>query len=235
MSVLVSDLMLDVRSALVEPVAGFWSEAELLRWFNRAQEDFVGKTLALDGIVYATVTAGQPDYPLPSTWISARLILLNDPNSDGTPNWKRLDATNLEKMAQERPNFLSTDTSVRGTPRQYWIWDKSLYMDPVPDTTRSGALAMFFRRKPAALSTGSSIEVDDTLSGALTAYVLMKAWDKEKNAELSAKAQLDYETFVRKGLQWRKRKAADEVHKFDLKTPYIYSRSSGSSANPLSD
>ena len=236
MSVLVSDLVLDVRSALLEPVAGFWSDAELLRWFNRAQEHFVGQTLVLEGVSYATVTAGQMDYPLPSTWLNARLILFNDQNSDGTANWKRLEPTNLEKIAQQNPNFLATDVASRGTPSEYWIWDKSIYIRACPDTTRSGALAMFFRRKPATLtSTASSIEIDDSLAGALTSFVLMKAWEKEKNTEAASKAELDYNDFIRKGHVWHKRKAADELHRFDVKTPYLYSRTSANPTNPLSD
>lgn len=213
----IGEIITDVRRELVETVASFWSDDELLDLANRAERDYVNRTRMLEAKSFLSTTDGIADYPLPSNWLSARAVFYNDPDDSGNSSWHRLMPTNLEKQGQENQSFLSTESTVRDTPRRYMIWDKNIYLDPVPDTTGSSNVAMFFKSKPVAYaSTSEELHIDETLSEALNAYMLWKAWSKEKEAELASEQRDLYFTYVGEGRRWVKKQSGDQRYRIDI-------------------
>lgn len=217
----VSQVLTDVRRELVETSAAFWSDAELLRHFNRGLMDYVNKTRVLEDHAFLSTDAGRSDYPLPSNWLSVRGILHNTPSSDGTANWTRLHPSNLEKFLQERPNFLNVATNAQGKPSFYMIWDKTVYIYPAPsaDNVSDSDLCLWYKAKPVNVTdTNSDIEVDDVLVEAVTEFVLWKAWAKESE-DVKAKVHKDeYDRCVLEGLRWSKRQSGDQRIKMDIES-----------------
>src|SRR6266404_6062497 len=104
---LASEVIAQVRSALVEPVQGFWTDVELLGWINRAERDFANRTHLFQDIATTSTVLAQSKYPLPANFLSVKALMYNNIGSAGlvaaTPNWIRLVPSNLEKFAQETP------------------------------------------------------------------------------------------------------------------------------------
>lgn len=223
---LASEIITDVRRELLETSSAFWSDAELLRHLNRAQQDFVSRTRLLENQAFLTTTVGVMDYQLPENWVSAKLVLYNaKQNATDDDAWIRLKPTNLEKMGQEHENFLSTETitNLQATPEKYWIWNNRIYLYPAPRISNDGDLHLFYKSKPIELLTASqSIEVDESLSEALNAYVLWKAWTKSKETALAQEQKSIYAEYVGQGRRWANRRSGDQRNRFDIEssTPF---------------
>lgn len=212
-----SQIILDVRRELIETTGLFWSDTEILRSINRAELDFINKTRILEDSAQMPLTQGRLDYPLPSNFISAKALFLKITNNDGTFSWARLYPTNVEKNAQESPNFLSTGTDNQGQPTKYWIWNRTMWLNKAPDAANATELHMFFKSKPISLTSSSqSINLDDTLSEAINAYVLWKAWTKEKEQDLAAEQKVIYDRYVAEGRKWVKRQSGDQRYRLDI-------------------
>lgn len=225
-----STIISDVRKELLETSAQFWSDAELLRHLNRGELDFVNKTRILEGQASISLVEGRLDYPLPQNWLSARAVFLKVVNSDGGFRWVRLYPSNLEKTAQQNPNFLDTSATGQGQPRRYWVWGRMLNLDKAPTAEFATTLVLFFKAKPIPLTSASeSINLDDSLSEALTAYILWKAWKKEKETELADEQQTIYLQYIAEGRKWVKKESGDQRYRIDIDSPIPFE----SSPNPF--
>lgn len=228
-------LITDIRRELVEISASYWTDAELLRHINRAELDFVNRTRILEDTATLSLTQGRLDYSLPSNWLSARAVFIKIVNTqDNTFRWKRLYPTNLEKNAQQSPNFYNTETTNQGKPARYWIWGRSLWLDRAPDAEHATTLLLFYKSKPIALtSVTDSINLDDSLAEAITAYVLWKAWAKEQEFDRADAQQLTYDRYVAEGRRWVKKQSGDQRNRIDIDSPVPFDGDS-SESNPLS-
>ena len=207
----------EIRQQLLEPVAGFWSDAELINHIKRAELDFSNKVRGFESMAFLSLQAGRPDYPLPSNWLSARAIFVNTKETDSDPDsWKPLSPTNLERMKLESPNFMSGDSSTFGVPLQYWIWDRAIRFQPTPDANGTNNVVMFFKAKPTPVSQlTDSLTVDDSLCPGIVAYVLWKAWTKEKELEFANEQQQIYREYVAEGRRFVKKQSGDQVYRID--------------------
>jgi hypothetical protein len=161
--------------------------------------------------------AGRADYPLPSNWLSTRMVFFHKPENGIDQQWQ-LFPTSLEKIAEETTNPLTTDTSVLDDPGSYWIWGRSLYLHPIPkDTGRT--ITMFYDSKPSPLPTvAASLNVDDSLADGPRNYVLWHAWSKEGETERAAQAKADYMSSVRDGMRFKKIQARNLIHALDIRS-----------------
>lgn len=212
-----------VRRQLVETVAAFWQDQELLDLLNDAELDFNNQTRILEGVYTTSTVQGQQTYALPTNWLSARAIFYNNPSvtTPPVPGWYRIIPTNLEKKAQENPNFLSTSSVQQDKPREYFIWGSNLYLDPIPDTTGSDNLIMFFKAKPIPLTaTTQDINLDDSFKDTITNYILWRAWEKEKETELADMAHTAYVQGVKDARRWLKKKSGDQRFRLDIISPF---------------
>ena len=215
-----SVILSDVRRALIESSAQFWSDAELLRYLNRAELDYTNKIRILESTAQLSLVQGRLDYPLPQNWLAAKAVFFKSENPDGTYVWKRLYPTNLEKNTQVMPNFMNTTTDNQGTPSRYWVWNRSLWLDKAPDSDNDTTLVLFFKSKPIPLSAATEqINLDDSLSEAITAYILDKAWSKENESEKAAEQQTIYDRYVAEGRKWVKKQSGDQRYRIDIDSP----------------
>lgn len=227
-------IITDVRRELLETAALFWSDAEILRHINRCELDYVNKTRILEDTAQLTLQQGRLDYSLPSNWVSARLVFIKIVNADGSFKWKRLYPTNLEKMGQSRPNFLNTETTNQGTPTRYFVWQRSLWLDRAPDLLQGTTILLFYKSKPIPLTMATQeINLDDSLSEAITAYVLWKCWSKEKEFDRADEQQTIYLQYIAEGRKWVKKQSGDQRNRIDLDSPIPFDGDTYDN-NPLS-
>lgn len=227
-------ILTDVRRELVEISPAYWSDAELLRHLNRCELDYSNKTRILEDTAQLSLVQGRINYPLPQNWMSARAIFFKIVNADGTFRWKRIYPTNLEKNAQQRPNFLSTETDNQGTPARYWIWRKELWLDRAPDAINATTLLLFFKSKPIPLTSATQeINLDDSLSETIFEYVMWKALRKEQEFDAADEHKLEYDRYVAEGRKWVKKQSGDQRNRIDIDSPIPFDGSGNDFNNPL--
>ena len=227
------DILAQIRSALVEPVAGFWTDPELIRWLNRAQSDYVNRTRVLEDMDRTATQASLGVYPLPNDCLSVRAVFINRASANTPEDWKRLVPTNLEKNAQEVPNFTASASNQTGLPGSYMIWGRNLYLFPVPDD--SYTVQMFYKSKPLDISASNQpLGLDDSLHEALIAYVLWRAFEKEKEYDQAQYNRDIYEGYIRHGLRWAKKQSGDQRYRLDIDSPTPIDGPVDNRFNPLS-
>lgn len=223
-----------VRRQLVETVASFWSDAELLDLINEAEKDFHNKIRMMESTAVMSTVVGRANYPLPSNWVSDRGMFYNAQTETGLPDWQRLSPTNLEKMAQENRNFLANDTNSLDTPNSYWIWGREVYLYPVPDEVRD--VYMFFKSSPVPLTAATQhLNTDENLIDGIQAYVLWKAWSKEKELDLAATEKETYMTYIQEGRRFVKKQSGDQKYRLDIESnmPFNYGSEFTRGFNPF--
>jgi len=213
----VSDIITQVRTELVEPVAGFWTDDELLGWINRFERHFNNLTRIMENKAMMTLVPGRSSYRLPGDWLSAKAVFVNNNNADSTlvDDWKRLEPTRLEKMAQENPDFMTTDSTTFDLPRNYWIFNYELNFFPTPKFGLN--IVLFYNAKPILLlTTTEDMNIDDSFEEYAIAYVLWKAWSKEKERGDAAEQRAIYFDGVREARKWVKKRSGDQRYRLDI-------------------
>ncbi len=220
-----NDVDTDVRAEIIEPSPTFFSSARMLTLINLAQNEFVRRTRVLQSFAFTSSIQGQSDYPMPGDWLGSEKVFFNNP-SNGVANWFPLEATNIEKMGQESPNFLSTDANMQGTPKKYYVIGKTLYLFPRPINNGSNDIFLFYESKPITLTTlGSDLSIDDSLYPGIRAYVLAKLWAQD-NEDTKSDKQMDiFEKEVGRGFKWKNKRILDGRWKIDVASfiPFSYS------------
>jgi hypothetical protein len=217
---LVSTIILDARKELLETSAQYWSDAELIRYINRAVADYVNKTRILEDDAAMSLVQGQADYPLPSNWSSAKEIFIKIVKDDDTYMWKRLYPFSLEKAAQQMPNFLNTTSTNQGRPTRYFIWNHRIWLSKAPDAQFATELHLFYKSKPIPVQSATdTIDLEEDLSEAILAYVLWKAWMKEQEFERADDQRTTYDRYVAEGRKWVKKQSGEQRYRLDIDSP----------------
>lgn len=233
-----NEIVTDLRSEILEPSPTFFSQSRMLTLINLAQNEYVRNARVLQSFAYTSTVAGQADYPMPADWLGSEKVFYNDTQDGVTPNWRPLSATNLEKLGQEDPNFLSTATSVQWRPRKYYVIGTTLYIYPRPANAGSNDLFLFYESKPIQLVTlNDSLSVDDTLYPGIRAYVLSKLWKQDNELDRAKEEMETFKDEVGKGRKWKNKRILDGKWKLDIEsyTGFSYGGGSGnmSGLNPL--
>src|ERR1035437_9761936 len=174
-----NDIVSDVRAEVIEPAPGFFSSPRLLALINLAQKEYVRKTRVLQSFAWASTQVGIGTYPMPVDWLGSECIFWQDQTGE-VPIWRRLLPTTLEKMAQESPNFLSTDSRMLTKPAKYFINGNTLYIYPKPQFSGANDIFMYYQSREIPLtSLNDPLSIDDSLSPAIRAYVLWKMWAQD--------------------------------------------------------
>lgn len=239
MSMTGQDVVNDVRAEILEPSPTFFSEDRMLALINLAQNEYVRLTRVLQSFAFTSTIQGQADYPMPSDWLGSEKVLYNYPNM-GIPNWRVLEPTNIEKMGQESPNFLSDSTNAQGIPFKQYVVGTTLYLYPRPQTSGSNDLFLFYEAKPIQLlKLSDQLSIDDSLYPGVRAYVLWKLWKQDQEKENAAEELQNFKDEIGRGFKWKNKRILDGKWKIDMQSfvPFSYgSYNNGSvsgTVNPL--
>lgn len=228
------DIVNACRAEVIEPNPAFFTQTTLLLWINNAQKNYVRRTRCLQNFATTSTVQGQADYPMPVDWLASEKVFWNDISLTGISNWRPLTPTSVEKMAQESPNFLSTDSSMQGKPQKYYIVNQTLFIYPKPQVSGSNDIFMFYESKPITLlALTDSLSLDDSLSDGIEAYVLWKLWKMDQEKDLSDEQLQRFKDEIGQGLKWKKQRVLDGKWKIDIESfmPFNYSSVNGSAFN----
>lgn len=214
---LASQIITDVRRELLETTAQYWSDDELIRYINRAQVDFANKSRILENHTTITLTQGNIYYTLPADFMSMRAVFHKIPSDNTTYMYKRIYPFNLEKAAQQAPNFMNVTTDNQGRPTRYFIWEHKLWLNKAPDAQYNTEIIIFYKAKaPTIVTANDPLAFDDELCDAIRAFVLWQAWKKEQEEDLAATQQQEYDRYVFEARKWQKRQSGDIRNRLDI-------------------
>jgi hypothetical protein len=228
-----NDIVSDVRSEIIEPNPTFFSNNRMLELINLAQNEYVRRTRVIQSFAFTSTSIGQADYPMPSDWLGSEKVFYNLPNG-GIDCWRPLNATNIEKMGQESPNFLSNNADTLGVPSKYYVIGKTMYIFAKPRTNGSNDLFLFYEASPLPLATlNDSLSIDDSLYPGVRAYVLSKLW-RQDNEDTKADRELaNYEKEIGNGFKWKNKRILDGRWALDIASfvPYSYNSYNSGAVN----
>lgn len=121
------ELITEIRDELQEPTDGLWSNAELRRWLQEAN-DFVTRQARIDAAPHTGITtvANQESYTLPADVAEIRRV---DLKTD-TSSWVELARARIDDRI---PQPVSGTVVHKGAPSGYHVWNDKLYLTPPPD------------------------------------------------------------------------------------------------------
>ncbi|HEX7022642.1 MAG TPA: hypothetical protein VF171_07280 [Trueperaceae bacterium] len=119
-----------MRSELIEPQPGFWTDDELNRWLDEADQDLTEAAQVEAGPFGFSVEAGVEDYALPADFLYARRVEVGGVRL--RPG--RIDDRRLPSI-EDLLSFPAT-----GSPDTYFIYAGRLHLSPVPAAGAQGSL-----------------------------------------------------------------------------------------------
>jgi hypothetical protein len=228
MSISGNDIVNDVRAEITEPSPTFFSNTRMLYLINLAQREYVRLTRVLQSFAFTSSIQGQADYPMPTDWLGSEMVFYNMTTDGSTPNWKPLSPTNLTKLGQENPNFLSTASDMQGTPKYYYVIGSTLYIYPRPAIAVQNGIFMFYESKaPTMSSLTDTLSIDDSLYPGVRAYVLSKLWKQDNEKENAAEEMENFKVELGYGRKWRNKRMLDGKWKMDIESHIGYSYGGG--------
>lgn len=223
----------DLRAEITEPSPAFFSQSRMLTLINLAQNEFVRRCRVLQSYAYTSSVQGQAAYPMPPDWLGSEKVFFNKPNN-GINAWRPLNPTNIEKMGQESPNFLSSNVDTQGVPAKCYVIGKTLYVYPTPMANGTNDIFLFYESKPIQLLTlNDSLSIDDSLYPGVRAYVLWKLWKQDNEDTKAAEEKANYEIEVGRGFKWKNKRILDGRWAIDMPSfvPYSYNSYNSGAVN----
>jgi hypothetical protein len=205
----------------------------MLYLINLAQMEYVRKARVLQSYAFTSTVQGQSAYPMPPDWLGSEKIIYNLPK-DGVDHWRPLNATSIEKMAQESPNFLSSEPEMQGAPSKYYVIGNTLNIFAKPKTSGTNDLFMFYESKPVKLLTLSDpISIDDSLYPALRAFCLWKLWKQDNEDTKAAEEKQNFLDEIGNGRKWKNKRMLDGRWGIDIASfvPYSYNSYNSGAVN----
>jgi hypothetical protein len=213
-----ADLVTDVRAEVLEPSPGFFTSSRMLALINLAQKEYVRKTRCLQNFAWTSTVQGIGIYPMPADWMGSECIFWQN-STGGTPIWRRLKPTTLEKMAQESPNFLSNESQMQGNPMKYFIHASNLYIYPKPLASGTNDIFMYYQSREIPLTALSEpLSIDDSLTPGLRAYVLWKMWAQDQEKDMATEQKDLFKEELGYGIKWRNQRILDLKRKIDIES-----------------
>lgn len=127
-----------VRDELLEPTPGFWSDEEITRWINEANNELTEKAKVEAAPYTFTTTANTSNYSLPSDLYQIKLIKIND---------NKIYPASIDVL----------NSSVIGFPIYYVVFNNQLYFYPIPDDTYT--VRLYYYKKANQLVNTTDVPV----------------------------------------------------------------------------
>lgn len=147
-----------------------WSDAEIYALFQAKANECLS-VIGLNESTATTVSvAGTADYAYPSGAVHIRRVLYSG------QALKRISF----KQYQAR---VVSGTAPSGTPREYTLWNNTITMVPVPDTSADTITIYSENQQSSITSSSSTLDVPEVLHQALCDGVLWMMFAKDLNAQ----------------------------------------------------
>jgi len=151
-----------------------WSSAEIMPLIYKATlELFTECGFTIENIYQTTSTASTGEYALPSNAGQVKRITY-----DGK---KLFPITMRDDDTLTLQNQATTDT---GEPEYYYIFNDTIFLRPIPDTS-SVAIKIFTFAEPQAVTASSTLEVPTWTHNAIVDFVVSEMAAKDQNFQMA--------------------------------------------------
>jgi hypothetical protein len=159
MSLTLSTAIAQVRSALNEPTAVFWSDAEITAWIQEGVKDFSTKTLMVEAEATITLSTGVINYAV-AACLEPYAALYNN-----------------KGLIKAHPRIIGNEaTNTPGPPKYYSLFNRKLWVWPPPSAVEnSTSITLLYSKQ-----TDDIILVTDEYQHIPLYYALAKAKFKDK-------------------------------------------------------
>lgn len=178
----------------------FFADTELYKHQWRAQMILAQEAKIIENTYTTTTVASQQEYTYPTSAIAIKRI---------TWNGKRLDKISFRE--DDSLTGRNASTTASGEPRYYAIFDRIIYLRPIPSAAYT--LKIFSFDMPGEVSSTSSLDVPSDFHLDLVNYLLWQMAAKDQNFEAARYYRDEWAASVAKAKAWvRKRQTADSFN-----------------------
>lgn len=167
------------------------TDTDIISWINAGQRQIVLQNeVLLEKTVTADSIQGQADYSLSA--LSSDILVFRGLlyKGVGDTSYLRLRGLSLNEMNEYLDGFKG-DTITIGTPTVYSIFENTISLYPVPDTSVAAAIKIYYNRQPVDIANDTDIpDLPPLYHDALVNYCLMRAYEMDENLQAAvAKGQ----------------------------------------------
>lgn len=180
---IVSDILTRVKRQFGDESGVQVTDADVIRWINDGQRQIV---MSNEGLLETTTTsnsvADQQSYTLPSN-----LLIFKSASFKGTGqvSYVQLRGMSFNEF-QKHIDSWDGDTTQVGTPVVYTIYAGNLILYPIPETSITSAIKIYYTRKPTDVDTSDDTPDLPTLyHETLVKYCLQQAYEMDEDWEAS--------------------------------------------------
>lgn len=176
----------------------FYSTTEIVDYIYQAQLELAQVCPIIEAAYTTTSVAGQQEYSYPT----------------GTSEIKRVtyDGRKLQPITfrdDDAVTGLRADTTSTGTPELYAIWNRTIYLRPVPDVA-SITIKIFSVNEPQPMTTASQLEVPTLFHMDIVDFVVSQMAYKDENDRVGDRYEKRWGAAKIRAKAWcQKRKRGD--------------------------
>ena len=194
-----SQIQADARRKYNATGDTFFVDDDFYDLIYEAETQLAEEAMVIEKVYSTTSVAGQREYSWPSTAIAIKRIEY-DGNKLRYSTFREDDNMTLSQAD-------STDT---GTPDFYQIWDRTIYLRPIPGTSDL-TIRIFTYDRPSLLSTGSAnLAVPEQFRKDIVNFVVAHMAMKDGNQNVARDYMNRWDLALKRAIRWqRKRRNAD--------------------------
>lgn len=175
----------------------FFSQPELFSHIQAAQNILARECNAIENTYTTPTVASQQEYSWPTNAIAIKRI-----------TWNGQKLTKISFREDDYLTGFNQATASTGTPVTYAVFDRTIYLRPVPNAVQS--LKIFTFDAPSAVSASAELDVPTEFHLGIANYLLWRMALKDQNFQAAKTYQELWDEERARCLAWsRKRQVAD--------------------------
>lgn len=151
----------------------FWTQLEILDMIYHAQLELATETKCIENKYSASTVASQQAYAWPTRAIEIKRI-----TCDGA----KLDPIDMRE--DDAITLSNTTTTTTGTPSFYYLWERAIYLRPIPATAALD-LDIWTYDIPQTVTITSTLDVPSAYHADIIYFMLAEMALKDQNFNLS--------------------------------------------------
>lgn len=180
---IVSDIYNRVKRQFGDESGVQVTDTDILRWINDGQRQIV---MSNEGLLETTTTANsvadQAEYTLPTNLLIFKSVSFK---GTGQVSYVQLRGMSFNEF-QKHIDSWDGDTTQTGTPVVYTIYAGNLILYPIPETSISSAIKIYYTRKPTDVdSSDDTPDLPLLYHETLVKYCLQQAYEMDEDWEAS--------------------------------------------------
>lgn len=177
----------------------FFTDPDFFDLIYEAETQLAMESLCIEKVYSASSVASQREYSWPTNAISIKRI-----EYDG----EKLKQTNFRE--DDSITTSDSDTTDTGTPAFYQLWDRTIYLRAIPDTS-SLTIRIFTYDRPNLQTTGgANLDTPEHYRKDIVGFVVAHMALKDGNNNVAQSYFNRWDLAVKRAIRWqRKRRGTD--------------------------